>query len=103
MEVLWLHDNAISDISVLEGLTRLRELRIDSNHIPDLSVLQKLTRLTRLQADINSLSDFFLLKELNSLQTLRVEIEDRLPLTFLVDGEKRGGVLRVDIKRFDQE
>jgi internalin A len=91
----------ISDISVLEGFTKLNDLGLHNNRISDLSVLEGLTRLIRLEFDINSLSDFSLLKGLRNLHRLKVEIEDPLPLSFLVDGERGGGVLKVHVRKFE--
>ena len=101
LEGLWIQGNLISDISVLEGLTRLNDLGLHYNRISDLSVLEGLTRLIRLEFDINSLSDFSLLRGLRNLNMLKVEIEGPLPLSFLVDGEWGGGVLKVYVSKFE--
>ena len=101
MEGFWVQGNLISDISVLEGLPNLNDLGLHNNRISDLSVLEGLTRLIRLEFDINSLSDFSRLNGLRNLNLLKVEIEGPLPLSFLVDGERGGGVLKAYVSKFE--
>ena len=67
---LWLHENSISDISVLEDLTALTKLGLRNNSINDISALEDLTALTWLYLGDNSISDISALEHLTALTKL---------------------------------
>ena len=67
---LYLNDNSITDISVLAGLTNLTWLELSGNTISDISVLAGLTNLITLYLSNNSLSDISALAGLTQLKSL---------------------------------
>ena len=70
LTTLQLHNNSISDISVLEDLTALTSLTLNDNSISDISVLEDLTTLTELTLNDNSISDVSALEDLTALTDL---------------------------------
>ena len=85
---LRLDRNAISDISVLAGLTDLTGLGLDENSISDISPLAGLTNLTNLLIGGNNISDISVLAELTNLRGLSLystNISDISAITELTD------------------
>lgn len=72
LKILWLGDNQISDISVLENLVNLEELILCQNQISDISPLKKLTNLKYLDLWGNQISDISSLEELKKLKHLEL-------------------------------
>jgi len=67
----------ISDISPLEGLTKLELLSLDSFQISDISPLKNLTNLTWLNLSDNYIADISPLKSLSELTSLQLD-ENRI-------------------------
>ena len=67
-----LHTNAITDISPLAGLTKLRDLNIHTLEVSDLSALSGLTQLTELRLAGNLFTDLSALRGLTSLTDLEL-------------------------------
>ncbi len=85
---LRLDRNAISDISVLAGLTALTGLGLDENSISDISALAGLTNLTNLLIGGNNISDISVLAGLTNLRGLSLynnNISDISAVTKLTD------------------
>ena len=83
LKYLYLHNNILSDISSLKGLTKLEVLYLDRNSISDISDLSGLTKLRYLFLDSNSISDISSLEYLTNLEFLRLwnnSISDLSPL-----------------------
>ena len=81
------YDNAISDLSPIQGLTQLTELNLSGNDVSDLSPLADLTQLTRLRLYNNPLSDVSPLVGLTRLRHLELtntDVSDLSPLTRLI-------------------
>ena len=71
-EVEWrrVNSNAVSDLSPLAGLTKLRELWLHYNNISDLTPLSGLTSLKQLEAGANSITDISAVAGLTNLERL---------------------------------
>lgn len=85
---LSLHDNNISDVSLLAGLTNLTRLSLNENRISDLSPLAGLTGLTVLVFWDNQVSDLSSLTDLTNLTILQAfenRISDLSPLAGLTN------------------
>ena len=88
-----LHDNDISDISPLAGLTNLKWLRLEDNDVSDISAIAKLTQLEWIHLSRNDLSDISPLAGLTRLKWLNISDNNIVDLSPL-DG------LRENIKLF---
>ena len=80
------YDNAISDLSPIQGLTQLTELDLSGNDVSDLSPLVDLTQLTSLRLYNNPLSDISPIVGLTRLRYLvltNTDVSDLSPLTRL--------------------
>ena len=85
---LSLHDNNISDVSLLAGLTNLTRLSLNENRISDLSPLAGLTDLTVLVFWDNQVSDLSPMTDLTNLTRLQAfenRISDLSPLAGLTN------------------
>jgi len=83
-------DNQITDLSPLQGLTKLRQLFLTRNEISDLTPLQGLISLTTLHFGGNQVSDLTALKALTGIQSLHIwgnEITDLSPLQEMLSPE----------------
>jgi|GEM_PF-2833104 len=69
---LYLHENQISDVKPLAGLTNLTILNLDRNQISDVKPLAGLTNLTRLNLAGNQISDVKPLAGLTNLTDLAI-------------------------------
>jgi hypothetical protein len=90
LEVLYLEDNWIQDVSPLSELWTLVDLRLSDNHITDINPLVWLDRLERLHLTNNSINYLESLRELPNLRHLwlgRNDISDISPLEGLVNLE----------------
>ncbi|MDE2808908.1 MAG: leucine-rich repeat domain-containing protein, partial [Gemmatimonadota bacterium] len=90
LTALQLHNNFISDLMPLAGLTNLTELYLYGNRISnsDLTHLTGLTNLTTLQLGFNGISDLTPLASLTNLTELEIEdnaITDLMPLAGLTN------------------
>ncbi len=84
--ILW--DNQISDITPLTNLTNLTELRLERNQISDITPLVNLTNLTELRLERNQISDISPLANLTSLTNLDLgynQISNITPLANLTN------------------
>ena len=93
LERLNLEDNSISDLSPLAGLTNLKWLNLVVNDISDISPLASLTNLTwlRIGESEENISDISPLAGLTGLKELYLpecEISDISPLTGLIELER---------------
>ena len=82
-----LHNNAISDISVLTGLTKLHHIGLEDNVITDLSPLEKLIDLRELHLGHNLIVDLSPLEGLINLRGISLHhnaISDLSPLAGLI-------------------
>jgi Leucine-rich repeat (LRR) protein len=70
LENLWLHNNQITEIKGLNGLTKLRELWLHNNQITEIKGLNGLTKLRELWLNNNQITEIKRLEKLNSLQNL---------------------------------
>ncbi|AKL96187.1 leucine rich repeats-containing protein [Clostridium aceticum] len=70
LEVLWIQNNNIQDLSPLKGLTKLNSLTLSNNSIESINALKDLNELQTLYIDNNNITDIGALKELNKLETL---------------------------------
>lgn len=70
LEVLWIQNNNIQDLSPLRGLTKLNSLTLSNNSIESINALKDLNELQTLYIDNNNITDIGALKELNKLETL---------------------------------
>ena len=70
LTTLGLNSNSLSDISALENLTALTTLGLNNNSLSDISALENLTALTKLSLSSNSLSDISALENLTALTSL---------------------------------
>ena len=68
-----INSNSVSDLSPLEGLTKLRDLRLQSNNISDLSPLAELTNLESLFLNDNAIENISSLAGLTALHDLQLE------------------------------
>ena len=87
LEVLWLHDNQISDIAPLQNLDLLL-LDISTNQISNLGPLQNMLRLDRLVTYENPIIDISALQNLTQLTSLDAsysQIENVTPLQGLIN------------------
>jgi len=83
LNVLFLHENQISDISPISSLTNLTMLYLDGNQISDISPLSSLTNMSWLSLSWNQISDISLLSSLTNLMWLDLsgnQIDDISPL-----------------------
>ena len=90
LEVLDLQDNSIKNISAVRGLTNLTLLNLSGNPITDISAVAGLTNLTELFLRNNLISDISPLAGLNKLTTLNLDFNGILnisPLTGLTNLE----------------
>ena len=90
LEVLDLQDNSIKNISAVRGLTNLTLLNLSGNLITDISAVAGLTNLTELFLRNNLISDISPLAGLNKLTTLNLDFNGILnisPLTGLTNLE----------------
>ena len=86
LEILYLDDNQISDISPLASLTKLTKLFLWWNQIADISFLASLTDLTWINLEENQISDISPLASLTELVHLTLgknQISDISPLISL--------------------
>lgn len=60
-------------VSSLKGLTNLNMLYLSNNNISDISVLKELTNLTNLDLSNNKISDISALKKLTHLNSLNLK------------------------------
>ena len=72
LQVLYLSNTSITDISVLGSLTKLEGLYLSNTSITDISVLGSLTKLQRLSLDNTSITDISVLGSLTKLQGLNL-------------------------------
>ncbi|MCP5048664.1 MAG: GTP-binding protein [bacterium] len=72
LEKLNLIGNQLTDISALQGLTKLTELSLGDNQLTDVSILQGLTKLTILYLGSNQLTDVNALQGLTKLTKLKL-------------------------------
>jgi Leucine-rich repeat (LRR) protein len=89
----------ISELSGIENLTQLAELKLDENRLVDISILFQLTRIRNLSLNKNQIKDISPLSPLVNLEKLSLDsnrIEDISPLSPLVNLEK----LSLDRNRF---
>ena len=84
LELLWLNDNAISDLEPLSGLNGLLELDLGYNNITDLSPLADLTSLELLWLNDNAISDLEPLSGLTALVELDLAGNDVTGMAALV-------------------
>lgn len=90
LEILYLYDNSVSDLSPLSGLTSLRELELGGNQISDLSSLSELNQLEVLYLYDNSIDNLDPLNGLTNLKQLYLydnQISNVLPLNSLTNLE----------------
>jgi|GEM_PF-3253334 len=88
LTTLFLHENQISDINVLSGLTTLELLSLHDNYIKNISPLARLSVLKQLYLGGNVISDITALKSLSKLENLDLagnEITDISALTELTN------------------
>ena len=67
---VWRNSNSITDISALQGLTKLEVLDLDGNSISNISALERLINLTVLDLDDNNITDISPLSGLTNLEVL---------------------------------
>ena len=85
---VWRNSNSITDISALQGLTKLEVLDLEDNSISNISALERLTNLAVLNLGGNSISDISPLTELTNLTELYLwdnSISDMLPVAGLTN------------------
>ena len=70
-KLLW--NNKITDLSALQGLTKLTWLTLSYNQIIDISPLKELTKLEHLELVNNKIKDISALKGLANLNKLYLE------------------------------
>ena len=70
LEVLWIQNNKVQDLSPLEGLTRLNSLVLSNNNIKSIENLGDLIELQHLDISVNEITDIGALKNLNKLERL---------------------------------
>ena len=67
---LYLHDNQISDISLISGLVNLTRLSVYQNQISDITAISELVNITKLYLSYNLISDISALSKLTNLAYL---------------------------------
>jgi len=80
-----LHENEVTDISLLSGFTKLSWLNLRSNKISDISALAKLTNLTVLYLSGNQLTDLSGISNLTNLTHLDLYLNQLSDIGALVD------------------
>ena len=80
-----LGDNAITDISVLVGLANLTDISLDFNNITDISVLSGLTKLIGLDLGYNAIIDHSIVSGLTNLTRLDLRSTNTSDLSVLSD------------------
>ena len=88
LTVLGIGWNPLSDLSPLESLTKLREIKFDNTEVTDLSPLASLLNLEEIDADhtrISNLAPLAGLKNLKKLDTVHSDISDLSPLAGLTN------------------
>ena len=69
---VWRNSNSITDISALQGLTKLEVLDLESNSITDISTVARLTSLTELTLRDNSIENISAVRGLTNLKLLNL-------------------------------
>lgn len=73
LEILWLYNSNLTDVSALSNLPRLRSLYLQSNNITDPSPLGSLPAVTVIELDDNRITDFSALTNLSTLAYFSLE------------------------------
>lgn len=70
LEILYLNDNHIDDVEVLQNLTKLKALNVSNNMIQSLAPISKATDLVELYAENNEIESFNFVQKLTKLKKL---------------------------------
>jgi len=85
LQMLWLDDNRISDISPLSSLTNLQHLGLENNLISNISPLKNLVNLMELRLSDNKITDIGPLTGLKKLTALSIDNNQISDITPLAD------------------
>jgi internalin A len=83
LKKLSLYKTDITDISFLQGLSKLTLLDLSSNQITDISFLQGLSKLTQLNLSYNQITDISFLQGLSNLTELDLRSNQITDISFL--------------------
>lgn len=70
LEILYLNDNRIDDVEVLQNLTKLKALNVSNNTIQSLAPISEATDLVELYAENNEIESFNFVQKLTKLKKL---------------------------------
>ncbi len=91
LEILYLQNNQISDISFLSEFTNIKKLVLSNNNLNDISALGSLSSLDFLYLDHNCISNIEALKNLRLIETLRLDHQET------VKGDGISSLMNIDV------